>query len=65
LALHEAITQSLAGRTAILKLLLFSIQELSQNEVTYTLDLVYAGEQTQPISDFQLINFRQSGLIHS
>lgn len=38
LALHEAISQSLAGRTAILKLLPLSMQELSQNQVNYTLD---------------------------
>ena len=38
LALHEAITQSLAGRTAILKLLPLSMNELSQNNEIYTLD---------------------------
>lgn len=38
LALHEAITQSLAGRTAILKLLPLSMSELAQKNTTYTLD---------------------------
>lgn len=38
LALHESITQSLAGRTAILKLLPYSIHELSQNSLSFTLD---------------------------
>lgn len=38
LALHEAISQSLAGRTAILKLLPLSMHELSQNQQTYSLD---------------------------
>lgn len=38
LALHEAITQSLAGRTAILKLLPLSMSELAQKHTTYTLD---------------------------
>ncbi len=44
LALHEAITQSLAGRTAILKLLPLSIRELTQNQVSYELnDYLYQG----------------------
>lgn len=38
LALHEAITQSLAGRTAILKLLPLSMSELLQKNHTLTLD---------------------------
>lgn len=38
LALHEAITQSLAGRTAILKLLPLSMHELDQKETAFTLD---------------------------
>ncbi|MFO1258185.1 MAG: ATP-binding protein [Gammaproteobacteria bacterium] len=38
LALHESIAQSLAGRTAILKLLPFSISELQSHEVQYSLD---------------------------
>jgi len=35
LSLHQAITQSLAGRTALLNLLPFSINELSQGGITY------------------------------
>ncbi|HBI21831.1 MAG TPA: AAA family ATPase [Legionella sp.] len=38
LALHEAIAQSLAGRTAILKLLPLNMAELSQNGVVYSVD---------------------------
>jgi len=38
LALHEAVSQSLAGRTAILKLLPLSQSELSQSGVDYSLD---------------------------
>lgn len=38
LALHESITQSLAGRTAILKLLPLSLDELSQENVKFSLD---------------------------
>lgn len=38
LALHEAITQSLAGRTALLRLLPFSIQELQQANIELSLD---------------------------
>ena len=38
LALHEAISQSLAGRIAILKLLPLTMQELSQNQQLYTVD---------------------------
>lgn len=38
LELHESITQSLAGRTAILKLLPFTIAELSAYNVQLTLD---------------------------
>ncbi len=38
LALHEAITQSLAGRTAVLKLLPLSMAELSQNGAPYSVD---------------------------
>lgn len=40
LALHEAITQSLAGRTALLTLLPLSINELQQNGITLTTDSV-------------------------
>ncbi|OGV27767.1 MAG: AAA family ATPase [Legionellales bacterium RIFCSPHIGHO2_12_FULL_37_14] len=44
LALHGAITQSLAGRTAILKLLPFNMQELSQNKVFYDInDYLFQG----------------------
>ena len=38
LQLSEAISQSLAGRTALLELLPLSINELKQNEKNYTLD---------------------------
>jgi len=38
MALHEAITQSLAGRTAILKLLPLSMQELSGHCESFTVD---------------------------
>lgn len=38
LELHESITQSLAGRTAILKLLPFNIAELSQSHLQLSLD---------------------------
>jgi uncharacterized protein len=38
LKLHDAISQSLAGRTAILKLLPMSIAELNQNNIHYTDD---------------------------
>jgi predicted AAA+ superfamily ATPase len=38
LSLHEAIAQSLAGRTAILKLLPFSLHELVQSKIDLTLD---------------------------
>lgn len=38
LALQGAITQSLAGRTAILKLLPLSMYELNQDQITYDLD---------------------------
>jgi predicted AAA+ superfamily ATPase len=44
LALHQAISQSLAGRTAILKLLPLSIHELSQVTATKSLDhYIYHG----------------------
>lgn len=44
LALHESITQSLAGRTAILKLLPLSIEELSHETLQFTLeDYIYHG----------------------
>lgn len=44
LELHESITQSLAGRTAILKLLPFSIEELAQHSINYSLDdYLYSG----------------------
>ncbi len=44
LALHQAISQSLAGRTAILKLLPLSIHELSQVTTTKSLDYyIYHG----------------------
>lgn len=36
--LHQAISQSLAGRTALLKLLPLSINELRQNNISYTVD---------------------------
>lgn len=38
LALHASITQSLAGRTAILKLLPFTLSELGQHLSTFSLD---------------------------
>lgn len=38
LALHEAIAQSLAGRTAILKLLPFTMTELAHTDFHFTLD---------------------------
>src|SRR3990167_11147767 len=44
LSLHGAITQSLAGRTAVLKLLPLSMQELAQNQVAYDLnDYLFQG----------------------
>lgn len=38
LALHESVSQSLAGRTAVLKLLPFDIQELSASDGQFSLD---------------------------
>lgn len=38
LALHESISQSLAGRTAILKLLPFTIAELSDSDLAFSLN---------------------------
>ena len=38
LRLQEAVSQSLAGRTAILKLLPLSLRELQQSNKTYSLD---------------------------
>ncbi|MBI5447996.1 MAG: ATP-binding protein [Gammaproteobacteria bacterium] len=44
LSLHAAITQSLAGRTALLTLLPLSMQELKQANITQSLDsLLFAG----------------------
>lgn len=44
LALHESITQSLAGRTAILKLLPLSIEEQGHESLQFTLeDYIYHG----------------------
>lgn len=44
LALHEAVSQSLAGRTAILKLLPLTIHELRQSDVNFDLDhYIYTG----------------------
>ena len=55
--LHEAIAQSLAGRTAMLSLLPFSIHELSKKGISMSLDdYLFNG-------DFSIINFASAAEI--